>query len=139
MPETAVSVHTSPIKINLSHYIYNQLVNMAKIFEISKEKTAEQDQKNTSKHQKKKKGILKGSLLQGYAQRKVFPNAKDQRIWHWQKNQIILTNKRVYFYLNEEEFTPLQQIELTSIETVKPSSSVWYGKDKYVLDFKLFP
>ena len=63
MPATAVSINTSAIKINLSHYIYNQLVNLGKIFEISKAKTAEQDKKVNSKLEQKKKGILKAALL----------------------------------------------------------------------------
>jgi len=37
MPSTAVSMTTSAIKINLSHYIFNQLANLPGIVEISSE------------------------------------------------------------------------------------------------------
>ena len=39
MPTTAVSISTSVIKINLSHSIYNQLVNLGKIFELTKDES----------------------------------------------------------------------------------------------------
>ena len=58
MPSTAVNVSTSVIKINLSHSIYNQLVNLAKIFEIKGE-----EEKTTKKQIQKKRSIMKSAML----------------------------------------------------------------------------
>ena len=34
MPKTIVKVNTTPLVINLSHYIYNRLFNLKKIFDL---------------------------------------------------------------------------------------------------------
>ena len=67
MPNTAVSISTSVIKINLSHLIYNQLVNISKIFDMSHEKQAEHEKNVSVKQKKKKKGIMISSLMHIYA------------------------------------------------------------------------
>jgi hypothetical protein len=65
-PKFHVCLVTSPLGINLSHYIYNRLVNLKRIFDIAPEKLKaydkDVDQVNNDKHDE----ILANKKISGY-------------------------------------------------------------------------
>lgn len=62
---------TTPIKINLHHDIYNQLVNFSNIFKISKEKQKLFTEESDSYNAKVREEVVKYTVLESQCKRLI--------------------------------------------------------------------
>ena len=65
-PKFQVGLITSPLGINLSHYIYNRLVNLKIIFDIAPEKLKTYDKDTSKVNSAKYDDIIANKKISGY-------------------------------------------------------------------------
>jgi hypothetical protein len=60
-----IEVQTSPIQINLSVTLYNLILNLPKIFTISKQKREDFDKENEDYNLLQKEGVKRNAIFEG--------------------------------------------------------------------------
>ena len=108
--KTVVEIQTSPIQINLSVTIYNLLLNLPKIFTISKQKREDFAREIEDLNQIQKAGIQQNAICEGPIKK------QNPRSLLWEDYYAVLSGKYVYLYKDKDSQEQLESFDISNVD-----------------------
>ena len=105
-----VEVSTSPIQINLSLTLYNLLLNLPKIFTISKQKKEDFAQEIQDLNLMQKESVKRNAICEGKIKK------QNTRSMLWEDFYAVLSGKYVYLYKDKNSQELIENFDISNVD-----------------------